>query len=107
MEQGSAGAFVLAQLETGQGSEAIENMLLEQGHDIQFVKQVVAEAQKLYYTKRRAQGMTMILVGAVICLLSCVLTLTASFTTNTFPYILYGATSVGILVVFAGLMKVF
>ena len=54
-----------------------------------------------------AQGLTLILIGAVICLMSFALSITASETHLNFPLVLYGLTSVGIIVVFAGFMKVF
>ncbi len=103
----SLGNYVLSLLDNGQGRETIENLLLEKGHDERFVKELVTETIKLRQTKRRAQGLTFILVGAVICLLSCILTITSSFSTESFPYVLYGFTSLGIVVVFFGLMRVF
>ncbi len=105
--QESLSTYVLSLLDEGQGREQIETQLLEQGHDERFVKDLVAEVQKLRYSKRRAQGLALILTGAVICFLSFLLTITSSFTHGSFPWVLYGLTSIGIIVVFMGLMKVF
>jgi hypothetical protein len=106
-EKESLGIYVLSLLDKEQSREQIETHLLEKGHDEKFVKELVAESIKLRYAKRRAQGMGLILAGAVICFTSFLLTITASFTHTSFPYVLYGLTTIGIIVVFAGLMKVF
>ena len=109
MEEGdvSLTKYVISMLAEGKDRAHIETQLLEKGHDEKFVKELVKEAQKLHYAIRRSQGLTLILVGAVICFVSFLLTITSSFTHSSFPWVLYGLTSVGILVVFAGFMKVF
>ena len=94
-------------LSNGQGREQIEAALLLQGHDDNFVKELVEECIKLHYAKRRAQGLTFILCGAVVCFLSFLLTITSSMTHFSFPLVLYGLTSAGLLLVFTGFMKVF
>ena len=106
-EKQSLSTYVMTLLEEGQGREQIETLLLEKGHDEKFVKELVKEARQLWDTKRRSQGLTLILIGAVMCFLSFVLTITSTFSTGSFPYILYGLTSLGIIVVFTGVMKVF
>ena len=106
-EQESLGKYVISLLDEGQRREQIESHLLEKGHDESFVKKLVVESVKLRDTRRRSQALALILSGAVICFLSFLLTITSSFTHGTFPYVLYGLTSVGIIVIFAGLMKVF
>jgi len=97
----------LSLLEEGKGREEVELLLLEQGHDDKFVKELVQEAIKLRHSKRIAEGLGLVLCGALICLVSCVLTITQNLSHEAFIWVLYGMTSVGILVVFAGLMRVF
>ena len=99
--------YVLSLLDNGQGREAIETELLEKGHDEKFVKEMVREMIKLRNAKRSAQGLTYILGGAVICFSSFLLTITGSFSGGSFPYVLYGLTSVGIVIAFVGFMKIF
>jgi hypothetical protein len=94
-------------LEDGQGREQIEKHLREQGHDERFVTDIVKEAITLYDAKRRSQGLTLILSGAVVCFGSFLLTITSSFGSRAFPMVLFGLTSVGIVVVFAGFVKIF
>jgi hypothetical protein len=103
----SLGNFVLSLLENGQTRDEIEKGLLEKGHDEWFVIELVSESIKLRQTKRRAQGLAFILAGAVICFLSFLLTITSTFSIESFPYVLYGITTMGIIVVFCGLMRVF
>lgn len=106
-ETESLSQYVTSLLNDGQGREQIETNLLEKGHEERFVKDLVREAQKLYASKRRSQGLTLILSGAVICFLSFLLTITSSFSAGSFPMVLYGLTSAGIIVVFIGFMKIF
>lgn len=106
-ETASLGQQVLGLLHHGKRREEIEQMLLEKGHDERFVKDIVQQTIKLRQAKLRSQGLTLILSGALVCFLSFLLTITSSFTHASFPVVLYGLTSIGILIVFAGFMKVF
>lgn len=106
-EHGILTDYVLSLLDNGQRREDIETDLREKGHEDQFVKTFVAEVIKLRYAKLRTQGLVLILIGAVICFVSFLLTITSSFSHTSFPWVLYGLTSVGIIFVFAGFMKVF
>ena len=107
VESKSLGNVVISMLDDGMRRDDIIESLIGKGHDERFVRELVAESSKLRDTKRRAQGLALILGGALICFLSFLLTITSSFTSTSFPYVLYGVTSLGVLVVFAGLMKVF
>ena len=101
------GAYVLNLLDQGQNREQIETDLLQKGHDERFVKELLQETIRLRNAKMRTFGLALILGGALICLISCVLTISSSVTFNNVPWILYGLTTVGILVVFAGFVKIF
>ena len=100
-------SYVVTLLMAGHKREQIEDRLREQGYDERFVLELVAEGVKLHNMKIRAQALTLILTGAFICLLSFVLSITASFTHLNFPIVLYGLTSLGIIIVFAGFVKIF
>ena len=99
--------YVLALLEEGKGREEIETLLQQKGHDERFVKELVKEVIKLRQSKRISQGLGYILLGAVVCFGSFLITITGSFSQGAFPWVLYGLTSVGILIAFAGLMRIF
>ncbi len=100
-------SYVINLFDQGMPREQIVSHLLDNEHDETFARQLVTEAGRLRDARRRSQGLTLILCGAFVCLMSFVLTITSSFTQSSFPYVLYGLTSVGIIIVFAGFMKVF
>ena len=81
---------------------ALKGQGLEDGH----ISVLVAETRKLHDMKQLAVGLSFICGGAVICLASCIITLVqgAAAMSNV---TLVGLTSVGVAVVFAGLMKIF
>jgi len=106
-ENFSVSEYVLVLLGQGQDREQITTDLLQKGHDERFVQELLHETIKLRNAKMRTQGLTLILIGAVVCLLSFVLSITSSATHLNFPLVLYGLTSVGIIIVFAGFMKIF
>lgn len=98
---------ILARLSKGHTRLQIEAELVEQGHDVQFVKDMLREAVKLRSSKKRVLGLALILAGALICLLSCVLSIVLHLSPTTFAVVLYGFTSLGILLAFAGFTQVF
>ena len=98
---------ILTLLSTGKTRTEISEELTASGHDAYFVKNIVAEAVKLHYAKSRTRGLMLTGIGAVICLLGCVLTIVLSYSGGGGAYILYGATCVGIVLIFAGLVKIF
>ena len=55
----------------------------------------------------RSQAMSLVLAGGILCLLSCIVTMTSSFSNSSFPLVLYGLTTVGIAVIFIGFAKIF
>lgn len=99
---------IIQLLKENQKREQIEALLLHDGHEEYFVKEIVRESIKLYSAKQRSQGLMLILAGAAICLFSCIITMVgSSFSDGSFAFVLYGLTTLGIIIVFAGLMKVF
>jgi type III secretory pathway component EscV len=107
LENTSLGQYIFHRLSEGHRREQIEADLIEKGHEERFIRDLIQETAKLRYAKLRSQGLALILSGAFICFLSFLLTITSSFTQSNFHMILYGLTSVGILVIFAGFVKIF
>jgi hypothetical protein len=107
LQQETLSAHIMSMLNDGLGRETVTKELISKGHDEQYVTELVGELAKLRNAKRRSQGLTLILCGAVVCFASFLLTITSSFSQGSFPIVLYGLTSLGILIVFAGFMKVF
>jgi hypothetical protein len=83
----------------------IEAELVQSGIEPRHVPELMAEIKKLRNAKRTSRGLILILIGAVICLVSCIITLFSSY--SDLSLVLYGLTSVGIIIVFAGLMQIF
>ncbi len=106
-EQNTLYEYVVSLFEKGMTRDEVVVHLLDNGHDEVFAKELVAGAVKLRNAKRQHQALIFILFGAFVCLLSFALTITSSFTHSSFPYVLYGLTSLGIVIVFAGFMKIF
>ena len=101
------GGRILGLLAKGQTRQQVEEALLQQGHDAHFVREMLQEAVKLRNSRKRVLGLSLILAGALICLASCVLTITLSLSHGSFSIVLYGLTTVGIILVFAGFTQVF
>src|SRR3569833_1940701 len=106
-EEKSLNKYVLSMLNNGHSRNAIAQDLREKGHEEQSVTELIAESLKLRANQQRSTGLYLILGGALICFLSFFLTITSSYTAGIFSLVLYGLSSAGIIVVFAGLMKVF
>jgi hypothetical protein len=98
---------ILQLLQGGKDREDIEQQLLTEGHDPRFVTQILEETIKLRNAKSRATGLALILGGSLVCFASFVLSLTSSYTHLNVPMVLYGLTSAGIVLAFAGFVKVF
>ncbi|OSZ78730.1 hypothetical protein CAP35_10925 [Chitinophagaceae bacterium IBVUCB1] len=94
-------------LDNGMTDAQIENELLASGTDARHIGYMLIEIKKLRNARKTANGLIFILVGAVTCLLSCVLTMTSSYSNSNFSLVLYGFTTIGIIIVFVGLMKIF
>ncbi|MBL7718263.1 MAG: hypothetical protein JNL72_05450 [Flavipsychrobacter sp.] len=99
--------LILEQLKNGISKDHIAATLKDQGHEDYFVKELIRETVKLRDAQARSQGLTLIVIGAVLCFFSCVITLFSSAGSQSFSFVLYGLTTAGILLIFAGFTKVF
>ena len=88
-------------------NEEIKTELLKRGFEEHNLPEMMKEIARLRNARKTSSGLILVLAGAVLCLLSCVLTLTGSYTGSSFQLILYGITTLGILVSFGGLIKIF
>ncbi len=107
MIQESLSKHILDLLSKGLNREQIADELLSKGHDEYFVKEILNETIKIRNAKARSQGLSLVLAGGVLCLLSCIVTMTSTFSHSSFPIVLYGLTTVGIVAVFAGFTRIF
>lgn len=93
-------------LSAGHTKADIIDTLKQQGFDEFIISEVLTECIKLRNAKKRTNGLAYVLLGAIVCLGSCVLTLLSSGG-QSYHFILFGLTSIGILFVFAGLVNIF
>lgn len=94
-------------IKQGMSDEDIRFLLTENYKDDFLVTNLMAEVKKLRNSQKTASGLTLVLLGAFVMLLGFVLAFMGA-TSGTLLYIfLYGFTGVGLIIVFAGLVKVF
>ncbi len=91
-------------LSRGLDNKQVEAELLKIGIEERNIPDMLREFKKMRNARNTTTGLYFILAGAVLCLLSCILTLAFSSAT---AVILYGLTSVGVIVVFIGLARIF
>ncbi len=83
----------------------MEQKLGELGMEEGSIPAMMKEIAKLRNARKTAKGLVYILIGAAMCLISCIVTLVMPESDTTL--VLYGLTSLGIIVVFIGLMHIF
>ena len=105
--QPNTDTFDLQQLITAQlGPKAVEEALIARGFDETTIAAHLKEYKRLKNAKRLFTGFVCMGVGAFISFISCMLTL-INFMPALFSIILYGFTSLGILLILVGLYLVF
>ena len=107
IESQSLTARIMELLDKSESRTDIERLLLQEGHDERFIKELVKETANAYNAKRVSSGLIYVAIGAVICLASCIVTMTTTYSHASFGWMLYGLTTLGIIIAFAGLMKIF
>jgi hypothetical protein len=99
--------YILRMLQESVTREEITRELLKQGHDMRFIDEIMTETITLYHTRRRSKGLTLILVGAFVCFASFLLTITGVFSGDAYGFALFGLTTAGVVIAFAGFVYVF
>lgn len=100
----SANQKIIEWVNQGLSDEQIKNELITAGTDERYIIDLLTEVKKIRHSKRVANALIYIIVGALFCLASCIITLLSDSST---PLILYGFTTIGIVIIFIGLYKVF
>ncbi len=99
-------SILLQALKNNWETEKVSEQLFAQGHDEMSVDLLLREFKKLRNAKRQQIGFLLAGVGAFLGLLSCLLTIFNPFP-ELFNLILYGLTSVAIIIAFIGLYYIF
>lgn len=93
-------------LENNTKPDSVRSELLSQGFDNEMAEAYVKAYMKFKNAKRQRAGFILLASGAVIGFISCVLTILNPFP-SLYEIILYGLTSLSVLIIFAGLYLVF
>lgn len=99
-------SILLQALKNNWETEKVSEQLFAQGHDEMSVDLLLREFKKLRNAKRQQIGFLLAGIGAFLGLLSCLLTIFNPFP-DLFNVILYGLTSVAIIIAFVGLYYIF
>lgn len=91
-------------LANGLDNKQVEAEMLKMGIEERNLPDLLREFKKMRNARNTTIGLYFILAGALLCLISCVLTLAFS---SASAFILYGLTSVGVIIVFVGLARIF
>jgi hypothetical protein len=97
--------FARAHLSAGNSVSDLEEALKKECSDIVMVTVVVKEAKEKHYAELQKDGIQKIVIGAVLGLLGCVMTLLHFGSGTSFQYALFGFTTVGISMVFYGMYR--
>ncbi len=94
-------------LEDQFGHHDIEQHLLSEGADESTIQVVMQEVKRLRVNKRVNRGLSLITVGVLFLGAGCLCTLCFSNENFNYHISLYGFTTLGILLVFAGMIDIF
>lgn len=100
----SVSQFATEWLDKGLNNQQIKAELLNLGIDERNHVDMLKEINKMRSARNTTKGLYFILAGAVLCLASCIITLMSA---QSNAFVLYGFTSIGIMVAFVGLYKIF
>jgi hypothetical protein len=103
----TASHYIMRRLQEGEPRAQIVQELLEQGHEMRFITEIMDEALKLHYARRRSKGLVLILVGAMVCFSSFLLTITGAVSGDAHGFALFGLTTIGVVIVFSGFVLIF
>ena len=105
IEDDSLSYHIQSLLEKGHNKHEIENTMVANGYDVSFVKQMLFELSRMQTIKKRSQGISFVVFGGLVCLLSFVF-----YVSNLLPhhfsfyFTLYGLISLGALFLLAGII---
>jgi hypothetical protein len=93
-------------LKHGQDNSTITAHLLKKGADNETIAAIVDQLKPLRYAIRRGRGIKLILAGAGLLLLGFILTVVFFHNNQSIDYVMYGLTTIGIVILFWGVVEV-
>lgn len=85
----------------------IREKLVELGADELTTDEIVGQLKKIHYANKRKRGSLIVLTGSILLLVGFIMTISNFYANASFAYVMYGFTSVGLLVIFIGLYDCF
>lgn len=85
----------------------IKEQLLVFGADESTSDEIISQLKKIHYANKRKRGSLIVLTGAILLLIGFVMTVSNFYANTSFAFVMYGFTSVGLLVIFIGLYDCF
>lgn len=70
-------------------------------------EEIIKQLRLIHYATKRKRGGLIILSGSVLLLIGFIMTVTNFYANTDFAWVMYGFTSTGLLVIFAGLYDCF
>ena len=94
-------------LEHDDNFETIEQNLTRQDVDELMIKEILKQVKEEYFLKRRKTGFSIFFIGLIILLISFILTCINFHANQSITYVMFGISSVGLIVIFIGLYYLF
>ncbi|HQQ95470.1 MAG TPA: hypothetical protein PLQ93_13030 [Bacteroidia bacterium] len=85
----------------------VRQVLSEKCADPELVEEILDQARKVYYAKKRKSGTAKLGIGSVLLVVGFVLTVINFHSNESFTFVMYGFTSAGLLILFWGLYDIF
>lgn len=104
--QNAASSILVKALKDNWDLDLLKEKLAGEGHDEVSMDLLVREFKKLHNARRQSIGFVLMAIGAFLGLLSCLLTIFNPFP-ELFNLVLYGLTSLAVIVAFIGLYYIF
>ena len=87
--------------------ETIEQNLKLKEVDPLFISGIIKELKEEHHKKKHKRGLAILFVGLIILLISFVLTCINFHANESITYVMFGISSVGLIVIFIGLFDLF
>lgn len=94
-------------LQQHQSFTSIHDNLIKEGADELSAAEIVSQVKLIHYAEKRRKGCMIILVGGILLLVGFLLTISNFYANTSITYVMYGFTTVGLLVMFYGLYEIF
>ena len=99
--------FAKALFEREGSDEMIIKSLSEKGVEEEMIAQILKQVKEEHAKAKHTRGLTVLFIGLIILLISFVLTCINFHTNESITYVMFGISSIGLIVIFFGLYDLF